>query len=161
VLNGVTLSQLQSQVGTHPAPTTMDTAGGQCASPTPPPACTIPNPSIQALALPTSLFGPGGAVQPESTPGVIAPPMFLHGPMYVNTNFSVTKLVPIWEQVGLRIHAEFVNLFNHPNFNYTDSYSFGTNNPAQYLFVNSAPYSPLTVNQGGNRQIQFRLEVVF
>ena len=149
VLNGVTLSQLQSQVGTHPAPTITD-AG-----------VSIPNPNIQALALPTSLFGPGGAVQPESTPGVIAPPMFLHGPMYVNTNFSVTKLVPIWEQVGLRIHAEFVNLFNHPNFNYTDSYSFGTNNPAQYLFVNSAPYSPLTVNQGGNRQIQFRLEVVF
>jgi hypothetical protein len=162
VLNGISVSQLQSQVGVHPTPTTVDTAGGQCASQTPPPsACTIPNPSIQGLGLPTSLFGPGGAVQPESTPGVIAPPIFLHGPMYVNTDFALTKTIPIWERVNTTIHAEFINLFNHPNFNYTDSYSFGTNNPAQYLFVNAAPYSPLTVNQGGNRQIQFRLQIVF
>jgi hypothetical protein len=158
VLNGVTLSQLQSQVGVHAAPVITD-AG-----------VNIPNPSIQGLALPTSLFGPGGAVQPESTPGVIAPPMFLHGPMFVNTNLSLTKYVPIWEQVGLKIHAEFINAFNHPNFNYTDSYSFGTNNPAQYLYVNSAPYSPLTGPgpaqpssgaQNAPREIQFRLEAVF
>jgi hypothetical protein len=149
VLNGVTRSQLQSQVGVHPSPTVTDNG------------VNIPNPSIQALGLPTSLFGPGGAIQPETTPGVIAPPIFLHGPMFINTNLSLTKHIPIWERVGLDIHAEFINAFNHPNFNYTDSYSFGTNNPAQYLFVNAAPYSPLTVNQGGNRQIQFRLQLVF
>ncbi|HTU34468.1 MAG TPA: hypothetical protein VMF66_11765, partial [Candidatus Acidoferrum sp.] len=123
---------------------------------------------IQGLGLPTSLFGPGGAVQPESTPGVIAPPIFLHGPQFVNTDFSLTKEIPIWERVGLEFHAEFINLFNHPNFNYTDNYSYGSNNPAQYLFVNSAPYSQLTgttpANYGGQnspRQIQFRLQVVF
>jgi hypothetical protein len=32
-----------------------------------------------------------------------------------------------------------LNAFNHPNFNFTDSYSGGTNNAAQYLLVNSAP----------------------
>jgi len=149
VLNGVTVSQLQSQVGVHPSPTITDNG------------VTIPDPSFQGLALPTSLFGPGGAVQPESTPGVIAPPIFLHGPMFVNTDLSLNKEIPIWERVAIDIHAEFVNAFNHPSFNYTDNYSFGTNNPAQYLFVNSAPYSPLTVGQGGNRQIQFRAQIVF
>lgn len=150
VLNGITVSQLQSQVGVHAAPTFTDNG------------VTLPNPSIQGLALPTSLFGAGGAIQPESTPGVIAPPIFLHGPMFVNTNFSLSKDIPIWERVHMEINAEFINAFNHPNFNYTDGYSSKTNNPAQYLFVNISPYSPLTLNSAsGNRQIQFRLQVVF
>jgi len=156
VLNGISVSQLQSQVGVHASAPITDNG------------VSIPNPSIQGLGLPTSLFGPGGAVQPESTPGVIAPPIFLHGPQFVNTDFSLTKEIPIWERVGLEFHAEFINLFNHPNFNYTDNYSYGSNNPAQYLFVNSAPYSQLTgttpANYGGQnspRQIQFRLQVVF
>ena len=148
VLSGVTASQLQSQIGVHAGPTIVDNG------------VTIPDPSIQALGLPTSLFT-SGAIQPESTPGVIAPPIFLHGPMFVNTNLSLTKAIPIWERVSVEIHAEFINVFNHPNFNYTDNYSFGTNNPAQYLYVNAAPYSPLTVSQSGNRQIQFRAQIVF
>jgi hypothetical protein len=141
VLNGITLSQLQSQVGVHPGPSPFD----------------------PVLMFPSSDFGPGGPVQPESTPGVIAPPMFLHGPMFVNTNLSLTKRLSIWERLGMEIHAEFINVFNHPNFNYTDGYSYSTNNPAQYLFVNSAPYSPLSVSsgQGGNRVIQFRLQLAF
>lgn len=150
VLNGTSISQLQSQVGVHPGPTLTDNS------------IIYPNPSIQALALPTSLFGTGGAVQPESTPGVIAPPMFLHGPMFVNTNFSLTKEIPVWERVAMEIHAEFINVFNHPNFNYTDGYSGHTNNPAQYLFVNLSPYSAMTVNSAsGNRVIQFRLQLTF
>jgi Carboxypeptidase regulatory-like domain len=156
VLNGVTVSQLQSQLGVHAAPTFTDNG------------VTLPDPSVQALGLPSSLFGPGGAVQPASTPGVLGQNVFLHGPMYVNTDFSLTKVVPIWERVALNIHAEFINLFNHPNFNYTDSYSYGSNNPAQYLFVNTAPYSALTgpvpAQYGGQnapRQIQFRLQLVF
>ncbi len=149
VLNGVTVTQLQSEVAVRPSPTITDSG------------VTIPNPSIQALMLPSSLFAPGGAVQPESTPGVIAPPIFLHGPMYVNTDLSLNKEIPIWERVHMEINAEFINLFNHPNFNYTDGYSGHTNNPAQYLFVNIPPYSPLRLAESGNRQIQFRAQIVF
>jgi len=151
VLNGVTASQLQNQVGIHTAP------------PVPDNGVNIPNPSIQALGLPSNLFGPGAPVQPESTPGQFGQTVFLHGPMFVNENFSITKHIPIWERLGLDIHAEFLNLFNHPNFNYTDGYSFGSNNPAQYLFVNIAPYSALSTGQQQNssRAIQFRLQLVF
>ncbi len=61
VLNGVTVSQLQSQVGVHPTPTITDNG------------VNIPDPSIQALGLPSNLFGPGGAVQPESNAGSVRP----------------------------------------------------------------------------------------
>ncbi len=143
VLNGITVSQLQSQVGLHLAPANSF------------------DPFVPVVMFPSSDFGPGGPVQPEETPGVIAPPIFLHGPMFVNTDLSITRHIAIWERLGLDIHAEFINVFNHPSFNYTDGYSYSTNNPAQYLFVNSAPYSPLTVGQGGNRVIQFRVQLVF
>lgn len=156
VLNGISVSQLQGLVGVHPGPTTVDNG------------VTVPVPSVQALALPTSLFGPGGAVQPESTPGQFGQIVFLHGPMFVNTDISLTKSLAIWERLAFDLHVEFVNAFNHPNFNYTDGYSAGSNNPAQYLFVNIAPYSPLTgpspASVGGQlapRQIQFRLELTF
>ena len=143
VLNGITLSQLQSQVGEHLGPANSF------------------DPFVPVVMFPTSDFGPGGPVQPEETPGVIAPPIFLHGPMFVNTNLSLTKRISLYERLGLEIHAEFINVFNHPSFNYTDGYSYSTNNPAQYLFVNSAPYSPLTVGQSGNRVIQFRAQLAF
>lgn len=150
VLNGISVSQLQGQVGVHAAPTFTDNG------------VTVPNPSIQGLALPTSLFGASGAVQPESTPGQMGQIVFLHGPMLFNTNLSLTKEIPIWERVAMEIHAEFINAFNHPNFNFTDGYSGRTNNPAQYLFVNTSPYSALTLNNAsGNRQIQFRAQIVF
>ena len=62
----------------------------------------------------------------------------------------------------MNIYAEMLNAFNHPNFNFTDGYSGGTNNPAQYLQVNGTPpYAPGTVGQNGNRQIQFRMQVAF
>ncbi|MFZ0862200.1 MAG: hypothetical protein WAN18_16050, partial [Candidatus Sulfotelmatobacter sp.] len=82
-------------------------------------------------------------------------------PRLFNTDISLIKAIPITEHVRMNIYAEMLNAFNHPNFNFTDSYSGGTNNPAQYLLVNSAPYAPGTVGQNGNRQIQFRMQVAF
>ena len=138
-LNGITVSQLQSQVGVY----------------------RTGNPSSPISVLPASLFGPGGAVQPSSTPGELGSTVFLHGPRLFDTDISLIKSIPIWERVRFNFSAEFLNAFNHPNFNFTDSYSFGTNNPAQYLLVNSSPYAPGTVGQNGNRMIQFRLQLQF
>jgi hypothetical protein len=138
-LNGITVSQLQSQVGVH----------------------MTGNPNVPVTILPQNLFGPGGAIQPSSTPGQLGSIVFLKGPRLFNTDISIIKAIPITERVRLNIYAEMLNAFNHPNFNFTDGYSFGTNNPAQYLLVNSAPYAPGTVGQNGNRQIQFRMQVAF
>jgi hypothetical protein len=144
VLNGMTVSQIQQKVGVY--------FTGNARSP--------------VSILPSSLFGPTGAIQPESTPGVMGRQIFLSGPKLVNTDFSLIKNFSIRERVGLNFYAEFINAFNHPNFNFIDSYSGHTDNPAQYLPVNSAPYAPgrVTATGGtatGNRQIQFRLELAF
>jgi len=138
-LNGITPSQLQSKVGVY----------------------LTGNPTVPVSVLPQSLFGPGGAIQPSSMPGQLGSIVFLKGPRLFNTDISIIKAIPITERVRMNIYAEMLNAFNHPNFNFTDGYSFGTNNPAQYLLVNSAPYAPGTVGQNGNRQIQFRMQVAF
>ena len=138
-LNGITPSQLQSKVGVY----------------------STGNPYSPVSVLPTSLFGPSGAIQPSSTPGQLGSIIFLKGPRLFNTDISIIKNIPITEHLKMNIYAEMLNAFNHPNFNFTDSYSGGTNNPAQYLLVNSSPYAPGTVGQNGNRQIQFRVQLAF
>jgi hypothetical protein len=142
VLNGITVSQIQSQVGRYYSSNPF-------------------NPFAAVSILPQSLFGPGGAIQPESTPGVLGQNVFLKGPHLVNVDLSVIKTIAVWERLRFNIYGEFLNAFNHPNFNFIDGYSFGTNNPAQYLLVNQAPYATGTVGQNGNRQIQFRLQLQF
>ena len=139
-LNGITQSQLQSKVGVYKT--------------------GVPNSPVSIL--PQSLFGPGGAIQPSSTPGQLGSVIFLKGPRLFNTDISIIKHIQITERVKMNIYAEMLNAFNHPNFNFTDGYSGGTNNPAQYLQVNGTPpYAPGTVGQNGNRQIQFRMQVAF
>lgn len=139
VLNGMTVSQIQNRVGVY--------FTGNAFSP--------------VSILPASLFGPGGAIQSESTPGVLGQNVFLKGPRTVDVDLSVIKTIGIWERLRFNIYAEFLNAFNHPSFNFIDGYSFGTNNPAQYLLVNQQPYAPGSVGQNGNRQIQFRLQMQF
>jgi hypothetical protein len=140
-LNGITVSQLQSKVGVY----------------------MTGNPNVPVSVLPQNLFGTGGAIQPFSTPGQLGSMVFLKGPRLFNTDISIIKAIPITERVRINIYAEMLNAFNHPNFNFTNSfYSFGTNNPAQYLSVtNGPPFAPGTVGQNGNRQIQFRMQVAF
>jgi len=140
VLDGITPSQLQSKVGVY--------FTGNAFSP--------------VSVLPSNLFGPGGSIQPESTAGQLGQSIFLSGPPLTDADISIVKNIPIWERVQFNIYAELLNAFNHPNFNFTDTnYSGSSNNPAQYLLVNSAPYAPGTVQQNGNRQIQFRLQLAF
>ena len=138
VLNGISVSQLQGQVGIYPGP----------------------GPTTPVAILPASLQS-NGTVAPESTPGQLGDFIFLHGPKFVDTDISVIKNIPIWERVKFNIYAEFLNAFNHPNWNLTDGYSGGTNNPGQYLFVNQTPFAYGTLAQSGNRQIQFRLQLQF
>jgi len=140
-LNGVTVSQLQSKVGVY----------------------QTGNPNVPVSVLPQNLFGQGGAIQPFSTPGQLGSIVFLKGPKLFNTDISIIKAIPITERVHMNIYAEMLNAFNHPNFNFTNSfYSFGTNNPAQFLSVtNGPPFAPGTVGQNGNRQIQFRMQIAF
>src|SRR5437016_6602133 len=91
-LNGISVSQLQSKVGVY----------------------MTGNPNVPVSILPQSLFGPGGVIQPSSTPGQLGSIVFLKGPRLFNTDISIIKAIPITEHVRMNIYAEMLNAFNHP-----------------------------------------------
>ena len=101
ILNGVTVSQLQSSVGVYHIP-------GK-------PTVDFINPKYLANN------GTGGGANlsmltPNQTPGTIARPIWLYGPRYVNDDLSLTKRIPITERVSFSLQAEALNAFNHPSF---------------------------------------------
>ncbi len=147
VLNGVTKSQLQSNVGVFDGPNT----------------------SEPVVFLNPKLFANGNQpILPVTTPGQLGSFIFLTGPMFVNTDISIIKSIPILERVRLNIYAEFVNAFNHPNWTVTDNFSGATNNPAQYVNIQNATSFGASIanpnnasGTNGARSIQFRLQLAF
>lgn len=100
ILNGVTRSQLQSSIGVYPAP-------GQT-------FVNFVGPKFQGTNI-------KAFVTRNTTPGTIAPPIYLYGPHFWNDDMAVTKAIPIRENLRLTMQGEFLNAFNHPNFNYFGS----------------------------------------
>lgn len=98
ILHGVTVSQLQSSIGAY----------------------HIPNSTAVALINPKYLAPGGGAnptyITPNTTPGTIAPRVWLYGPKYWNDDMSFSKRFPLRESVSFTFQAEMLNIFNHPNF---------------------------------------------
>jgi len=41
---------------------------------------------------------------------------FFHGPGFNNTDFGITKIVPVTEAMSFEIRGEFFNVFNHAQF---------------------------------------------
>jgi hypothetical protein len=113
-LSGVTVSQLQKAVGVFNAPGAFK--------------YTI-NPSV---------FGSGSGtcntfvanVCQNTTPGTFGSNPWLYGPHLWNDDMSISKVVPFGEKVRFALQAEFLNVFNHPNWanpgNFINSSSFGT-----------------------------------
>jgi len=42
---------------------------------------------------------------------------FFHGPGIINTDFGMSKRIPITESIAVELRGEFFNIFNHTNFN--------------------------------------------
>jgi len=105
-LNGVTTSQLQSSVGVyHVAPG----SGGAYTF------VDLINPKYLAAN------GTGGGasstyITPNTVPGTIGATPWLHGPIYFNQDFAITKVTPITERLRFTFQGEFLNAYNHPNF---------------------------------------------
>lgn len=131
-LNGVTASQIQSNIGVYNTP----------ASPFAP-EWLNPN------------FNTSG-IQPNTNPGTIGQMLFLHGPGFFNTDISLNKVFPIYEKVSLKVQAAFLNAFNHPNW------IVGSNGAPGYIVYAAYSLSqPITSYQGSPRVIQFRSEIDF
>jgi hypothetical protein len=119
------------------------------------------NPALFNLSNPAA-----ATVSSPSTPGQLGQFVYLTSPQFVNTDFALTKSFPVFERVHLNIQAEFINIFNHPNF--AVETTAGTNSPAESATITSAPATQgatSTLGQaqpnGGNRAIQLRVNLAF
>jgi hypothetical protein len=100
--NGATAKSLQSKVGIH----------------------YVGAGHTTALAFDPSLYSGGASggiantavVAPNKTPGTIGSVVFLHGPNVFTQNMSLSKLIPIKENVAVNLQAEFINVWNHPTW---------------------------------------------
>jgi hypothetical protein len=95
VLNGITKSQLQNAVGVYHT-------GG--------PYIDVINPTL------LKSIGACNALCQNTTPGSFGINPWLYGPHVWNDDMSLTKVVPIQEKLRFSLQAEFLNIFNHPNF---------------------------------------------
>jgi len=131
-LNGVTPSQIQNNIGVYVTPKS-------------PYAPEWLNPNFNT-----------SGIQPNTNPGTIGQPLYLHGPGFFNTDISLNKVFPIHERLTFKVQAAFLNAFNHPNW------IVGSNGAPG--FIAYAAYSlsePSASYQGSPRVIQFRTEIDF
>jgi hypothetical protein len=130
-LTNITAKQLQHDVGVWRVP-------GQ-------PFVDTFNPNI--IATNNATANPN-FLTPNTTPGTLAPRIWLYGPHYTNTDLSISKRIPIRAGISGSIQGEFLNAFNHPSFG----------NPGSG--VNSGGFGEAgTVN--GPRAIELRANIEF
>jgi len=96
-LNGVTISQLQSQVRVRRG------AAGS---------------GLVSLFDPKYISAQGQAntryISPQFTPGKFGTLMWLHDPKWINTDLEISKVIPLHREMNLTVQAAFLNAFNHP-----------------------------------------------
>ena len=116
-LTGVTVSQLQKQIGVRSGP-----AGS----------------GLKTLFDPKYIAASGQAntqyVGPNFTAGQFGNLMWLHDPKWINTDMAVTKVVPLPGEMNFTLQAAFLNAFNHVAWAGMDTgvqdYTFGTTSGA-------------------------------
>jgi hypothetical protein len=158
VLNGVTLSQLQSGVGVyHPS------ASQYPGLPLGPYAYTI-NPKLLVAAQPSGYSTPANCttglvgVCQNMTPGTLTGDPYLYGPHLWNADLSITKVVPIRENLRFVMQGEFLNAFNHPEWgNPNGANTFGGDNIQDGSGFGQAG----TGGFAGPRQIEIRARLDF
>jgi hypothetical protein len=138
VLNGITQSQLRSNIGVYPGP----------------------SPYVPKVAInPQFLAAHSTAIQPESTPGTLGQLIYLNGPKFFDVDFSLHKEIPIYEKLHMDIRAEFVNAFNHPDWA-IPGVTGGPGQPADFANVSTSNYDALGL-VSTPRTIEFRMQLTF
>jgi len=146
VLNGTTVSQLQKAVGVYSVP------GGATYK-------TIFNPALLNQTTSTSTCSSTFAgVCQNTTAGTFGLHPWLAGPHMWNDDLSLSKVIPIRERIQFQLQAEFLNIFNHPNWSIPGagpSY-FGSLNIQSSTLGQSVPS-----NFNGPRVIELRANISF
>jgi hypothetical protein len=95
---------------------------------------------------------------PPTTPGAFGSFVYLHGPRFVTTDLSLTKIAPIIkEKLQMEFRAEMVNAFNHPIFEVPTGGTFGVT-PVSITATN---FGRTTTATTVPRQVQFRVRFTF
>ena len=97
-------------------------------------------------------------ISPASTPGEFGRLLWLHNPRNFNTDLSLNKLIPIKDDVRIKLQGVFLNAFNHV------AWFGGTQNPYTCSASTACVQSPTfgtTANASGPRQIELRANVQF
>jgi hypothetical protein len=140
--SGVTVSQLQHAVGVFNAPG---------------PFKYMINPAVFGSGSGTCNSVLKGVCQ-NTTPGTFGGNPWLYGPHLWNDDLSLSKVVPFGEKVRFSLQAEFLNVFNHPNWgnsgNFVNSSGFGTTGVLNFTNV------PSSINNGA-RVIELRANISF
>ncbi|PYT79485.1 MAG: carboxypeptidase regulatory-like domain-containing protein [Acidobacteria bacterium] len=151
VLNGITKAQLQNAVGVY------HTSG---------PYIDVINPKLlQGNSSPNCNSVLTGVCQ-NTTPGVFGINPWLYGVHVWNDDTSLTKAVPINEKVRFTLQAEFLNLFNHPNFTTPGQppYYYGSTNLTSGGFGQASSLNFTNVATNNNtsaRVIELRANITF
>jgi hypothetical protein len=106
-LNGITMQQLQSQVGVY-----------KTSSPAPGAVWFIPQQLLGAQGQGVN----NAVISPCTTPGRFCGRDFLYGPHFFRSDWSLVKVTSITEKVKLELRGEFLNAFNNANFLWGDAY---------------------------------------
>ena len=100
----------------------------------------------------------GGAntayILPNTTPGAIGLIPYLYGPHQVFADLSLTKRVPIREDINFTFQTEFLNAFNHTNFGFASNFSGSGLNVQNPGFGTIGP-------SNGPRAIEMRANIEF
>jgi hypothetical protein len=96
-------------------------------------ACTSSNPATCDHYLLASGWADPDPTNPLAFGNAAQNDPRIRSPHYFNEDFSVTKLIPITDQYGLKFESQMGNLFNrhlwcNPDTNFSDGANFGTIN---------------------------------
>ncbi|HXR39761.1 MAG TPA: carboxypeptidase-like regulatory domain-containing protein [Terracidiphilus sp.] len=136
-LNNVTVGQLQRSVGVR----------------------RVPGKTYALLLDPKYLAAPDGSggantsyIAPNTTPGTIVHPIYLHGPHAFYNDISLSKAFPLWENFRFKLQAEATNAWNHP--------VFGSTSGAFASDVQNSGFATAGITNGA-RVIEFRANIEF
>ncbi len=132
ILNGLTVEQLQDKMRQF-----------------------SPGPNRNAYHVDPAFVGPDGRansqyLQVPSTPGQVGQYIVLYGNPLVSHDMSLTKVIPITEQLKFTLQAEASNVFNHPVLNIGGTGTGGT------ISIDSVSFGQTNSALVAARQIQFR-----
>lgn len=60
-------------------------------------------------------------ITPNYQPGTIGTLMWLHSPKWINTDLSVSKVIPLYRSLTFTLQGEFLNAFNHTEWTGMDT----------------------------------------